>query len=246
MKKQTKIITTILITSTVAILCAAILVAAIIHSGWLFGSSSMFSDYSSATETTIIEETIIQETSSTESTTQESPSTPQPEQPQPTVSDEKLNVKVVQLADPKTGISWDGVSPITYTYPDGTTGTEPRDGATYEQVPGVYVTYEIPRDRVGREEGSTCPLCHRIIQWLSKGMFCKQTPYSCYCNECGVYLEPYTCHTCATTPGHMFCDVCGKKEWDGTNGTCVRPLADMICDGCGKELPANVCHTCGE
>lgn len=158
----------------------------------------MFSDYSSATETTIIEETIIQETSSTESTTQESPSTPQPEQPQPTVSDEKLNVKVVQLADPKTGISWDGVSPITYTYPDGTTGTEPRDGARYEVAPGMYTTINLDWENSGPSDyDGTCPHC-------------------------------------------------GKIGGDGTDGTCLHTLGEMVCPGCGKELPAEVCHTCGE
>ncbi len=46
----------------------------------------------------------------------------------------------VQAADPETGISWDGVSPIIYTYPDGTTGTEKREGASYEKYPNMFTT----------------------------------------------------------------------------------------------------------
>lgn len=101
--------------------------------------------------------------------------------------------KVVQMADPETGISWDGVSSIVYTYPDGTTGTEKREGATYEQVPGVintivgteHVEYDGKCSDCGKTEGDgTNGSC---VQWLMGDVDCP---------NCGEHVEVRTCHTC--------------------------------------------------
>lgn len=94
-------------------------------------------------------------------------------------------------ADPDTGISWDGVSPILYYYEDGTTGYEPREGAKYEWYPGVWITYHEPvvSDRCcnvcGRPYGDgrngTC-ICRLLVDWD--------------CEFCGTHVEAGECHTC--------------------------------------------------
>lgn len=121
-------------------------------------------------------------------------------------------VTVVQMADPETGISWDGKSPIIYTYPDGSTGTEKRVGAIYEQVPGMidtidpclscgnsvcpgwkdptccpnYIPYDGKCKQCGKKEGNgTNGTC---VQWLMGAVDCP---------NCGVHVEVRTCHTCA-------------------------------------------------
>ena len=150
-----------------------------------------------------------------------------------------------QLADPETGISWDGVSPIIYTYEDGTTGTEKRDGATYEGAPGMITTYNIPRDLADREIGTICPMCQKEIQVLSKGKYCTQNYRKGYCGECSVSIQPYTCHTCATYENNRFCSYCGKTSGDGTNGTCARwVMGDVDCPTCGEHVKVHTCHTC--
>lgn len=147
---------------------------------------------------------------------------------------------VVQYADPETGISWDGKSPIIYTYPDGTTGTEKRDGAKYEQVPGIYTTYVAPRDPAGRLAGSICSTCGKIV-----GTNCTQKTKSEYCNWCGIFLQAYTCHDCPKGDIY-YCRYCGKIGGDGTNGTCLRYWTggDHICYSCGANVPVKTCHTC--
>ncbi len=100
---------------------------------------------------------------------------------------------VVQMANPDTGISWDGVSPIIYTYPDGTTGTVKKAGATYEQVPGVIDTIE--EEKVAYYDG-TCKECGRAkgdgyggtcVQWLMGDVNCP---------NCGEHVLVRACHTC--------------------------------------------------
>ena len=170
---------------------------------------------------------------------------PTPAQSQATISEDRSSVVVVQIADTETGISWDGVSPIIYTYPDGTTGTEKRDGATYEGLPGMITTYRIPRDRVGRVCGTICPLCQKEILSVSDVKYCFQTNRDQYCNGCGEYIKAYTCHTC-TQEYKYHCDRCGKLGGDGTNGTCASWLADVNCPNCGEHVEAYTCHICGQ
>lgn len=149
-------------------------------------------------------------------------------------------------ADPNTGISWDGVSPIIYTYPDGTTGTEPIEGATYEQVPGVIGTIYVERDSAGRIIGRICTACGKKIAHISKGTNCVQSSSTFYCECCGVYVAVYTCHTCAVvTDKIMYCPDCGKIQGDGTNGTCLQYWASgNDCYNCGEFVPKGICHTC--
>lgn len=151
---------------------------------------------------------------------------------------------VVQMADPETGISWDGKSPIIYTYSDGTTGTEKRVGAKYEAYPGVIYTleeYQVnPKDHAGRPIGSTCAFCEKTV-----GSGCTQEAESKYCINCGQFLRAYTCHNC---PGGntIYCDKCGKVGGDGLNGTCMSYWSggDHTCYNCGETFPAKTCHTC--
>ena len=101
---------------------------------------------------------------------------------------------VVQMADPDTGISWDGKSAIVYTYLDGSTGTTPKPGATYEQVPGIKCT--IPQSNASSEYDGICSKCGKkegdgtngtCVQWLMKDVDCP---------SCGAHVQVRTCHTC--------------------------------------------------
>ena len=103
--------------------------------------------------------------------------------------------KVVQLADPETGISWDGVSPIIYTYPDGTTGTEKRDGATYEGIPGMWTTINLAAENYVSEYDGTCKRCGKK-GWDGTNGTCGSWLEDIDCPNCGEHVEAYTCHTC--------------------------------------------------
>ncbi|MBE6638908.1 MAG: hypothetical protein E7616_05575 [Ruminococcaceae bacterium] len=154
--------------------------------------------------------------------------------------------QVVQRANTDTGISWDGKSPIIYTYPDGSTGTTPKNGATYEVVPGLIGTYEVVLDSAGRELGSICQSCGRTIGSGSNNT-CLQSPNNTYCAHCGASVSAGKCHTCSSIPNQgLYCEYCGKKSGDGLNGTCLRYWTggDHNCPHCGISLPTNTCHTC--
>lgn len=107
---------------------------------------------------------------------------------------------VVQMADPETGISWDGKSPIIYTYSDGTTGTEKRVGATYEQVPGVINTI-IASDIASPSPSaitSTCRHCGKVRGNGTNGTCVRYSMLSkdMICSNCGENIPARTCHTC--------------------------------------------------
>ena len=158
-------------------------------------------------------------------------------------------VVVVGHADPKTGISWDGKSTIIYTYADGTTGTVPKDGATYESLPGIITTYKVRRDSAGREVGTTCDVCGKEVSNQSKGKYCTQFSRESICEYCGERVQAYTCHICKNyKPGVYYCHYCGKVSDDGTNGTCLRWSSggEHACPNCKETVPAKTCHTCGE
>lgn len=107
--------------------------------------------------------------------------------------------KYVQDADPSTGISWDGVSPIIYTYTDGTTGTEPRDGATYEVVPFVTVVYEAPEPvdpNTPVYDGVHCTECGRVEGNGKNGTCVRLLMGELPCRWCGEIVYAGECHTC--------------------------------------------------
>lgn len=154
-------------------------------------------------------------------------------------------VDYIKDANPKTGISYDLVSPIIYTYPDGTTGTELKDGATYEVRPGVFKVYKAPRDSVDRIIGSICSTCGQEVGGWPKAGYCLQWPYYRYCTCCGVYVADRTCHHCTEKEfASVFCDDCGKYYGNGTNNTCIGWFVDLECPQCGVLVPAHTCHTC--
>lgn len=103
--------------------------------------------------------------------------------------------KFVQLADTETGISWDGVSPILYTYPDGTTGYEKRDGATYEQVPGLIDTVNLAAENYVTDYDGYCKICGKK-GWDGTNGTCAKFLRAINCPNCGEYVEANTCHTC--------------------------------------------------
>lgn len=159
---------------------------------------------------------------------------------------------VVQRANPDTGISWDGKSAIVYTYSDGSTGTVPKPGATYEQLPGRFNT--IPQSNTSSVYDGICSKCGKkegdgtngtCVQWLMKDVDCP---------NCGKHVQVRTCHTCneatpvpAPTPAINICRHCGKKMGNGTNGTCIRYSligTNMPCPNCGETIPARTCHSC--
>lgn len=111
----------------------------------------------------------------------------------------------VAPADTTTGISWDGVSPIVYTYADGSTGTEPKLGATFYVTPNrIGIISALNLNWVSNEEyfgGSTsdgyCGHCGRqygdgtngtCIRWLAGGTH--------ICEHCGNAVPDHTCHSC--------------------------------------------------
>lgn len=105
----------------------------------------------------------------------------------------KSNNGYVQDADPNTGISWDGKSPIIYTYEDGSKGTEKKKGASYEVEPGL-IRYYYPPDEVPWD--GTCSHCGKVagdglngtcVRWLMGDMTCP---------NCGTFVKNGECHTC--------------------------------------------------
>ncbi len=104
-------------------------------------------------------------------------------------------------ADPQKGVSWDGKSPIVYTYADGSTGTTPKVGATYESKPGITTTY------TGYVVGSTgtgsvngvfyCEHCGKVCGDGSKGTCVRWlTAGNHTCSHCGKTVPGGKCHTC--------------------------------------------------
>ncbi len=122
----------------------------------------------------------------TPSTTVQNDETPSETTPIPTF---------VQAADPNTGISWDGVSPIIYTYPDGSTGTIPRPGAKYEYTPGVI--YAVPPDLTDKPEyDGRCSQCGKIEGDGLNGTCLQFIESGHNCPNCGASVPANTCHTC--------------------------------------------------
>lgn len=108
---------------------------------------------------------------------------------------------VKQVADRETGISWDGISPIIYTYPDGTTGTEIRVGATYEALPGRFITvtkYHMPEDpSETTRDLSVCSHCGKKGGDGTNGTCLRYwTGGDHICEHCGTTIPVKTCHTC--------------------------------------------------
>lgn len=162
----------------------------------------------SSVETEIVEETVVVDetvSSENETTTESSvdgstPVNPEPQTQVPTTSTPEpepdySGVVFVQPADPKTGISWDGVSPIIYTYPDGTTGTEPRDGARYEVAPGMYTTINLEAENYVSDYDGTCPHCGKKAGDGTNGT-CLHTLGDMICPGCDKELLTEVCHTC--------------------------------------------------
>ena len=152
-------------------------------------------------DTTTFEETTKpQETTAPDSTEPAETKKPEPDH-SVTSNDETSAPVVVQRADISTGISWDGVSPIIYTYPDGTTGTEPQIGATFESYPGRVVTVtksHLPDDSSEPDKDlSVCDDCGRKYGDGTNGTCISYwTGGDHICEHCGVTIPVNTCHTC--------------------------------------------------
>lgn len=116
------------------------------------------------------------------------------EETEPTVDPDDPWSRYVQDADPETGISWDGESPIIYTYEDGTTGTERRHNATYEQFPGCYATWLDPEQLHG-DEDRTCKDCGKPGGDGTNGT-CAHYIKDVICPNCGEEIKAHTCHYC--------------------------------------------------
>ena len=169
---------------------------------------------SSVEDTTSVEEkpVVSEPTEKPVTSKEETPSSPQvkpsepsqttkpetkPEESKPTQnqgsSSSTSGKKVVQRADPETGISWDGVSPIVYTYADGTTGTEKREGATYEAYPGMITTYVTTEKE---EYDPHCDHCGKLGGDGTNGTCVRWVLGDVDCPVCGEHVEAHTCHTC--------------------------------------------------
>ena len=113
-------------------------------------------------------------------------------------------VDYVRNANPLTGISWDGKSPIIYTYEDGTTGTTPQLGATYYLDPDKIATVNaytmgwITYDEFCNDGGDgNCRHCGKpmgdglngtCVRWMAGS--------SQECPNCGETVATQVCHTC--------------------------------------------------
>ena len=122
-------------------------------------------------------------------------------EPEPTLDPDDPWSRYVQDANIETGISWDGESPILYTYPDGTTGYELKDGATYEKYPGRYATYHEPEDREDdpywTPEGHLCRFCGKLSGDGTNGTCMHKLVDGVFiCEFCGEEFLGNTCHTC--------------------------------------------------
>ena len=103
------------------------------------------------------------------------------------------NSGYVQDADPNTGISYDGKSPIIYTYEDGSKGTERKKGATYEVSPGL-IRYYYPPDEVPWD--GTCSHCGKVAGDGLNGTCVRWLMCDITCPNCGVFVKQGECHTC--------------------------------------------------
>ena len=157
-------------------------------------------------------------------------------------------VDYVGPADVESGISYDGESPIIYTYADGTTGTEKRDGAKYERLPGMWSTVFLPQDAAGRYHDDICSSCGKKIGDGTENT-CSQSSRSQYCRHCGKSIIPFTCHTCLNgsyKENRFYCEDCGRISGNGLNNTCLRywAVGEHSCVNCGEAVPTNTCHVC--
>lgn len=101
--------------------------------------------------------------------------------------------KVVQVADPDTGISWDGKTPIVYTYEDGSSGTEPKEGATYEYRPGVISV--VAPDLSDVIDDGLCGHCGKKKGNGENGTCNRFYFDDVNCPQCGAHIDA-GCHTC--------------------------------------------------
>ncbi len=115
--------------------------------------------------------------------------------------------KYVGDPDVQAGVSWDGKSPIIYTYPDGTTGTEPKLGATYFvnkcriATVNAYTLGLITQEEFTGNSGVDdcyCPHCGKTTGDGTNGT-CKYrlTDADALCAYCGDVIPGRTCHTCS-------------------------------------------------
>lgn len=154
----------------------------------------------SVEETPVVSEPVKEPVTSKEEVTapEKTPSKPVTEENVP--SNPSTTAKVVQRANPETGISWDGVSPIIYTYPDGTTGTEKREGATYEGLPGMIttvVTVDYGKEMNPSKKPLTCTECGKELGDGTNGTCLSYwTGGDHECANCGEIIPENTCHTC--------------------------------------------------
>ena len=107
----------------------------------------------------------------------------------------------VQDADPTTGISWDGVSPILYYYTDGTTGYEPRHMARYEIAPNLWDTYVVSsmteQEKEDAENGIFyCSQCNKVGGDGTDGTCIRHLMVDWTCPNCGTFVPVGECHTC--------------------------------------------------
>ena len=106
--------------------------------------------------------------------------------------------QVVQTANTDTGISWDGKSPIVYTYADGSTGTTPKDGATYEVGPGWIGTYEAPATNTTSDAADgICQHCGKKEWDGTNGTCFRPWAFDDTCSNCGTLVPVNTCHSCS-------------------------------------------------
>lgn len=136
-------------------------------------------------------------TSKKDQTTQNNSSETPQTTTKPKPSNTNTTTTVVQRADPSTGISWDGKSAIVYTYADGSTGTTPKDGATYEVMPGLKGTFTAPKQETTSQTATgVCSTCGKKEGDGSHGTCMQFWAHDDNCPNCGTLVPVNTCHSC--------------------------------------------------
>lgn len=88
------------------------------------------------------------------------------------------------VADINTGIGWNG-KPIVYHYSDGTTGTEPQEGAKYEYEEGIW---RVVGALEPIKDDGRCDDCGR------KNSECDGRVVDWYCEICKKNIKAFECH----------------------------------------------------
>ena len=90
---------------------------------------------------------------------------------------------------------------IIYTYTDGTTGTVPKNGATYVDFRGIVRVYSDALEQAQEkyppnDEPTRCSDCGKVLGDGTNGTCLRYLMNGHDCHNCGEYVPARTCHSC--------------------------------------------------